>query len=162
LQAKNLIDSAQTFVEIVSRFKNISADKGFLEMVRSGIKASESIFELEEKLHANTVVMTTPVAYLSCSMNSKVLILSSLSSKNWTPRSIKELTNVHVLSKTWDDKMVYTEDMEERNQKEYLAMIMRSILKRCKERVITFESILSANGFENDGILSEYFDEIME
>jgi hypothetical protein len=69
---------------------------------------------------------------------------------------------VHVLSKTWDDKMVYTEDMEERNQKEYLAMIMRSILKRCKERVITFESILSANGFENDGILSEYFDEIME
>jgi len=162
LQAQNLIDSAQTFVEIVSRFKNISADKGFLEMVRSGIKASESIFELEEKLHANTVVMTTPVAYLSCSMNSKVLILSSLSSKNWTPRSIKELTNVHVLSKTWDDKMVYTEDMEERNQKEYLAMIMRSILKRCKERVITFESILSANGFENDGILSEYFDEIME
>jgi hypothetical protein len=162
LQAKNLIDSAQTFVEIVSRFKNISADKGFLEMVRSGIKASESIFELEEKLHGNTIVLTTPVSYLSCSMTSKVLILSSLSSKNWTPRSIKELTNVHVISKTWDDKMIYTEELEEKNQKEYLAMIMRSVLKRCEEKVITFESILSANGFENDGILGEYFDEILE
>jgi hypothetical protein len=52
--------------------------------------------------------------------------------------------------------------LEERNQKEYLAMIMRSILKRCEEKVITFESILSANGFENDGILGEYFDEILE
>ncbi|MDP4181774.1 MAG: hypothetical protein Q8942_11855 [Bacillota bacterium] len=162
LQAKNLIDSAQSFVEIVSRFKNISADKGFLEMVRSGIKAAESIYELEEKIDSNTVILTTPVAYLSCSINSKILILTSLSSKNWTPRSIKELTNVHVLTKTWDEKSIYTEELEEVNQREYLAMLIRAVIKRCGHKLITFESVLSANGFENDGILSEYFDEILK
>ena len=30
-----------------------------------------------------------------------------------------------------------------------------------REKVITFESMLSANGYENDGILSEYFDELI-
>jgi len=161
LQAKNLIDSSQTFVEIVSKFPNINADKGFLDMVRSGIKASESIFELEEKFDINAVSLTTAVAFLSCSIDTKVIILTGLSSKNWTPRSIKELTNVHVLTKTWDTNLIYTEQMEEENQKGYLAMLLRALLKRSGKKLVTFESNLSSNGYENDGILSEYFDEIL-
>lgn len=162
LQAKNLIDSARTFVEVVSRFKNINVDKGFIDMVRSGIKSSESIFELEEKLDGGSVLLSTPVAYMASSLKSKVTILTSLSSANWTPRSIKELTNVHVLTKTWDAGSVYTEEMEEQKQKNYLAMLMRIILKKCRDKLITYESNLSANGFENEGILSEYFDEIFQ
>lgn len=159
-QAKNLIDSARTFVDTVSRF-NRNAGKDFLQLVRSGVKAAESIFELEEKLGGDSVLMTTPVNYLAGSMKNKVVLLTSLSSRNWTPRSIKELTNAHVLTKTWDTDKVYTEELEESNQKHYLAVIMRSIVKRCGEKLITFESNLSANGYENDGMLCEYFEEIL-
>lgn len=160
LEAKNLIDSAGTFLYVVTRF-NRNASKDFLDMIRSGIKAAESIFELEEKLSGEFVILSTPVAYLASSLKSKVTILTSLSSKNWTPRSIKEMTNAHVLTKTWDRGAIYTEEIEESNQKHYLAVMMRAILKRCGEKLITFESALSANGFENDGILAEYFDEIL-
>ncbi|MCX7923464.1 MAG: hypothetical protein N3B21_15865 [Clostridia bacterium] len=160
LQAKNLIDSAQTFIEVVSRF-NKHASKGFLDMIRGGIKAAESIFELEENLTGDFVLMSTPIAYLASSLKSKVAIFTSLSSKNWTPRSIKELTNAHVLTKTWDENAIYTEELEEQNQKNYLAVLMRAILKRCGEKLITFESTISSNGFENDGLLAEYFDEIL-
>lgn len=160
LEAKKLIDSAQSFVDVVSRF-NRNASKDFLDVVRRGIKSAESIFELEEKLSGNFVLLSTPVAYLASSLQSKVTIITSLSSSNWTPRSIKEITNLHVLTKTWNPEDIYTEDIEEENQKRYLAVLMRSILKRCGEKLITFESVLSANGYENDGILSEYFDEII-
>lgn len=160
LEAKKLIDSAQTFVDVVSRF-NRNASKDFMDVVRKGIKSAESIFELEEKLSGNFVLMSTPVAYLASSLVSKVTILLSVSSSNWTPRSIKEISNIHVLTKTWDEKEIYTEEMEEANQKHYLAVLIRSLFKRCGERLITFESVLSANGYENDGVLAEYFDEIL-
>ncbi len=159
-QAKNLIDSARNFVDVVSRFKNMNANKGFLDMIRGGIKAAESIFELEENLHGNHVLLSTPIAYLASTLKNKVIILTGISSKNWTPRSVKELTNAHVLTKTWENDMIYTEELEEKHQKHYLAVVMRAMLKRCGERLITFESVLSANGQENDGILSEYFDEL--
>lgn len=160
LEAKKLIDSAQSFVDVVSRF-NRNASRDFLDVVRKGIKSAESIFELEEKLSGNFVLLSTPVAYLASSLESKVTIITSLSSSHWTPRSVKEITNLHVLTKTWNPKDIYTEDIEEENQKRYVAVLMRSILKRCGEKVITFESMLSANGYENDGILSEYFDELI-
>ncbi|MCX7709547.1 MAG: hypothetical protein N2484_06820 [Clostridia bacterium] len=161
LQAKNLIDSAQTFVDVVSRF-NRNASRDFLTMIRGGIKSAESIFEIEEKLEGDFVLLSTPVAYLASSLKNKVVILTSISSKNWTPRSVKELSNAHVLTKTWNPQDVYSEELEEQNQKHYLAVLMRAILKRCKGRLITFESNLSASGYENDGILSEYFDEILQ
>ncbi len=162
LQAKKLIDSARSFAQVVSRFSNINADKGFIDMVKSGIKSSESIFELEEKTDGGSVILATPAAYIAGSLKSKVMILTSLSSKNWTPRSIKELTNVHVLTKTWNTASLYTEELETKKQKQYLAILMRLLIKKCEDKLITFESDLSANGFENEGILSEFFDEILE
>jgi len=161
LEARNLIDSAGNFYEVVSKFKR-NANKDFLDMIRRGIKSSESIFELEEKLNGDYLILSTPSAFLASSLTTKVLIISGLSSKNWTPRSMKELTNNHVLTKTWNDGMIYTEDMEEKNQKEYAALIFRQIIKRCKERLITFESNISSNGFENDGILSTCIDSILK
>ncbi|MCX7842386.1 MAG: hypothetical protein N2489_04855 [Clostridia bacterium] len=160
LQAKNLIDSARTFADVVSRF-NMNASREFLAMVRRGIKSAESIFEIEERLGGDFVLLSTPVAYLASSLSNKVIILTSLSSRNWTPRSVKELSNAHVLTKTWEKGDIYTEEMEERNQKRYLALLTRALLKRCGEKLITFESNLSANGYENDGDLSEYFDSIL-
>jgi len=161
LQVKKLIDIAQSFFNIVTKFKR-NASKDFLEMIKGEIKASESILELEEKLDGEFVLISTPKAYLASPINRKVTIITSLSSENWTPRSIKELTNSRVLTKTWDAGMTYTEEIEEKNMNHYVATLIRTIIKRCGEKLITFESNLSASGYENVGILADYFDEIME
>lgn len=161
IHVKKMIDSAQTFVDVVSRFNNINVNKGYIEMVQSGIKVIENIFELDENIRSEAIYLSTPIAYLSSPIKNKVTILTSISSNNWSPRSIKEMANAHVLTKTWEVDKIYTEEQEEQNQKHYLAVFMRAILKRCGEKLITFESNLSANGYENDGILSEYFEEIL-
>lgn len=159
-QSKNLIDSAQNFIEVISKF-NRNANKDFLEMLNQGIKAAESIYELEEKINGGFVLLSTPVAFLASSIRAKVIIISGLSSDNWSPRSIKELTNNHVLTKTWDHDQVYTEDLEIKNQKNYLAVTMRALIKNCKDKLITFESNISSSGFENDGNLSLFFEQLL-
>jgi GTPase SAR1 family protein len=158
---KNLIEMAQAFIEVVSRFNNINVNKGFIEMVRGGIKSPESILEQEKGVSGEYVYLSTPSAYLSGTLKNKVTILTSISSNNWSPRIIKEMTNIQVLTKTWDINNIYTEEQEEMNQKHQLAVIMRAILKRCGDKLITFESNLSANGYENDGQLSIFFDDIL-
>jgi hypothetical protein len=105
LQAKKLIDSSKSFVEIVSRFDR-NGSRDFLRMLKSGIKGAESIFELEEKISGDYVLLATPVSYLASSLQSKVIILTGTSSENWYPRSIRELTNSHVLTKTWNPKHI--------------------------------------------------------
>ncbi|MEN8904941.1 MAG: UvrD-helicase domain-containing protein [Clostridiales bacterium] len=157
LQAKNLIDSAGNFIEVCGKF-NMNGNKDFLDMIKKGIKASESIFELEEKLSGDFVLLSTSSAYLAASLESKIIILTGISSENWTPRNMKEFTNNHVLTKTWNEKLLYTEEMEDKNKSEYMATLLRAVIKRCNDKIITFESNLSAGGYENNGILSEYFD----
>jgi hypothetical protein len=130
-------------------------------MVRGGIKSPESILEQEKGVSGEYVYLSTPSAYLSGTLKNKVTILTSISSNNWSPRIIKEMTNIQVLTKTWDINNIYTEEQEEMNQKHQLAVIMRAILKRCGDKLITFESNLSANGYENDGQLSIFFDDIL-
>lgn len=161
LAAKNLIDSSTNFRAIVSGFENINADKSFIEMIRGGVKAAETIFELEEKIEGNSVLISTPVAYLANSLCCKAMIFLDISSNNWTPRSIGEISNYHVLSKTWDVNQIYTEQLENINQMNNLGIIMRLLLKRCSGKVITFESNLSAGGFENNGILSDLISDML-
>lgn len=159
LQVGRLIDSARTFCEVVSRFGSVNVIKGYILTILGGMASGELVVENEESEEA--VLLAMPQTYLSKPLTSKVIILTSVSSKNWAPRNAKELTNAYVLAKTWNKDMVYSEELEEYNQKKYLAMMMRAVLKRCGERLITFESNLSAGGYENDGILSEYLDEIL-
>jgi len=98
------------------------------------------------------------MTYLSNSLEHKVMILIGLSSKNWLPRCIKELSNPYVLTPTWKETDIYSESLEEENQKQNIAVIMRALLKRCSEQFVTFESQYSGDGFENDGMLSDVFD----
>lgn len=160
-RVNHFISSCHNFIEVVARF-NRNANKDFLEMSIYGIKAADDFMELERSINSDFVILATPLSYLASTLKCKVLILTSLSSKNWVQRSMKELTNYHVLTKTWDVNNIYTEQMEEINQKHYLAVMMRAILKRCCDRVITFESNISANGYENEGILAEFFNELLE
>jgi hypothetical protein len=159
MKTNHFIGSARRFVDVVSRFNHLNANKGFIDMMGGEGIVLESISEIEESLKDETVILSTPAKYLASTLNNKVTILTSISSKNWTPRSIKEMTNMHVLTKTWNINEIYTEELEEKNQKQMLAVMMRAIMKRCSDKLITFQSNLSANGYENDGMLSEYFDE---
>jgi len=157
VQIKKLIDSATSFSETISKFGTIDSNKEFLKMIKGDIKSSESIFELEERMDEEAVTLSTPMTYLSNSMQSKIIIILGLSSDHWTPRCAKEISNPYVLTKTWNRGTIYSEEIEEENQRKNIAIIIRALLKRCSDKFITFESTYSGDGYENEGMLSEYF-----
>ena len=126
-------------------------------MIKGDIKSSESIFELEEKIDEDAVTLSTPMNYLSNSLKSKVILILGLSSDHWTPRCAKEISNPYVLTKTWEKGAIYSEEIEEKNQRNNIAILIRALLKRCSDKFITFESTYSGDGYENEGILSDYF-----
>lgn len=158
---KRLIDSAKNFGESVKRFGTIDVNREFLKMIKNNVKSAESIFEMEEEKDENSIIISTPLTYLSNSLDSKYMIIIGLSSDHWLPRCVKELSNPYVLTPTWNEDDIYSEELEERNQKTNIAIIMRALLKRCKEEFITFESRYSGDGYENDGILPEIFRTIL-
>jgi len=158
---KRLIDSAKNFSESVKRFGTIDVNREFLKMIKNNVKSAESIFEMEEENTENSIIFSTPLTYLSNSLTSKYMIIIGLSSDHWLPRCVKELSNPYVLTPTWNEKDIYSEELEEKNQRNNIAIMMRALLKRCEEEFITFESRYSGDGYENDGILPEVFRNIM-
>lgn len=157
---KKLVEAAENFDYVVSRFK-MNGGKHFLDVVYKGLGSPASIFELEEDLKEECVFLATPYVFLTSCLNSRVIILTSISSSNWYPRTVKEIANPHVLRKTWKTGEVYTEELEEQNRINHLALIIRAVVKKCREKLITFESNISANGFENNGLLSEYLNKTL-
>lgn len=156
-KAKMLIDNAETYSRTVSKF-NRKTGRDFIEMAEKLVKASENSFYQEEKLNGEHVILTTPAAYLSGTAVKKIVIICSLSSRNWSPARARQLTNQRVLGASWEKDKIYTSYQEDIDSKRFLAAMIRALVKKCSERIITFESQLSENGYENDGILSDVFD----
>ena len=157
IDIKRLIDSSHNFKETISRFNTIDVNKGFLSMVKNGVKSAESIFDMEERGGDNEIILCTPMTYLSNSLEHKVILMLGISSAHWTPRCAKEISNPYVLSPTWSVGDTYTEEIEAENQRKNIAIVLRALIKRCSEKFITFESRYSSDGFENDGMLPTLF-----
>lgn len=157
---KTLFGVASSFCESAQRF-GMDASKEFMSLLQSGIKISEETRITDEKYEEISVILTTPAKFLSSEKTSKVVILSGISSDNWRKRIVRELTNPRVINADWDKGLVYTEEMETRNSEKYLHSTIRAIMEKCEEKIYTFESDLSQNGFENDSEVSKSIKELI-
>lgn len=159
-KAKRLVDRAGDFCRMVSRFDR-NAGRDFLSSAGYRTSLGAGFRHAAEESGETDVILATPAAYLQAGYMSRVTVICGLSSKNWSPARIRELVNPDVLSGAWKEGKTYTAAHEEADRRLYLADIMRAVMRNCGERLITFESLLSANGYENDGMLPEIFDAIL-
>jgi len=155
-RVKILIDDAAAFEESYLAFGRNEA-KNFIQAVKYGFKYRNALFGVAKPYKDGCVILTTPFDFLAASINCKVIIISGIRSRNWTRRVVKELSNPYILTKTWIPGDVYSEDIEQNIQKRNLSSMMKSILRRCSEKLIIYDCELSANGYINDGLLGEYF-----
>ena len=159
-KAKRLIDRAGDFCGIVSRFDR-NAVRDFLSSSGYRTSLGAGARHTMESPGEMNVILATPTTYLQAGYMSRVTVICGLSSKNWSPARVRELVNPDVLSAAWKAGEIYTAADEEADRRLYLADIMRAVIRNCGERLITFESLLSANGYENGGVLPEIFDTML-
>lgn len=158
-----LIDTAEAFIKSLSPFGNhMDMGREFVLMFMEGAKQSETMIDVESALHDNGILLTTPMQYLSTSRHKKVQVWCDIRSTNWTPRDIKVFTNPYILSNLWDGVSPMTETDEERFMRDKLSTLVSCLLKRCNGKVILTSSQYSSQGYEDDGILANFWGSVLE
>lgn len=150
-----LIESAATFIKTMGTKYKGDLGKAFVEMVRQGVKPVETIQDLERKMYSEDMVIATPQAYLSSSLNRKVQIWMDAASHLWHRSDVEELSNPYVFSPVWKDGEVWTEELDEKYKILKCGVLAKRLMRRCPDMIILAESQYNQDGYENDGVLSE-------
>lgn len=158
-RAKKLIDQAADFCRTVSRFGR-NAGKDFAGAAGSRMNVRPGAYPGPAFENGENVTLATPASYLKSGVVSRVTVICGLGSRYWSPARSRELVNPNVLSASWGADRIYTAAAGEADRALYLADVVKAVVRNCGERLVTFESLLNANGHENNGILPEIFDSI--
>ncbi|MEF9991732.1 MAG: hypothetical protein RRZ84_06475 [Romboutsia sp.] len=152
---KKIINESETFIKNISLLnldKSKKKEKIFIEALKTNINDFYSSMEMEDGKNLNKVLITTPYSYISSNSNRKIQIWVDIGSNAWNMKIEKELSNVVVLRKSFEERRIYTDIMEESYKKYYLYNMIYSLLVNSKE-VYTFKSEYSINGYIQESIL---------
>lgn len=161
IKVRKMADAAFRYEGAASRLgRNIIKD--FTNLCRSQAFVQEDPVQDGGQPHDDYVVLSTPAAFLTGNLRCKAVVICSLSSRNWLQGGAGELYNPYVLNNRWNSEDAYTAAKDELNRWKQMTQTLGMVFKKCGERIITFESGLSENGFENDGPLPSLFDMILK
>ena len=152
---KKIIQESENFTENISLLginNNKSKEKIFIEALKSSIKDFYTLLELEDFKDEDLVVLTTPYTYISHNMKSDIQIWLDIGSNMWSMKSEKEISNVHVLKKSFIEGNIYTDDVEEFYKEYYLNNTIDNLLLNT-EKVYAYKSEYTVNGYIQEGSL---------
>lgn len=152
---KKIIQESENFTENISLLginNNKSKEKIFIEALKSSIKDFYTLLELEDFKDEDLVVLTTPYTYISHNMKSDIQIWLDIGSNMWSMKSEKEISNVHVLKKSFTEGNIYTDDVEEFYKEYYLNNTIYNLLLNA-EKVYAYKSEYTVNGYIQEGSL---------
>lgn len=152
---KKIIQESENFTENISLLginNNKSKEKIFIEALKSSIKDYYTLLELEDFKDEDLVVLTTPYTYISHNMKSDIQIWLDIGSNMWSMKSEKEISNVHVLKKSFIEGNIYTDDVEEFYKEYYLNNTIYNLLLNA-EKVYAYKSEYTVNGYIQEGSL---------
>lgn len=152
---KKIIQESENFTENISLLginNNKSKEKIFIEALKSSIKDYYTLLELEDFKDEDLVVLTTPYTYISHNMKSDIQIWLDIGSNMWSMKSEKEISNVHVLKKSFIEGNIYTDDVEEFYKDYYLNNTIYNLLLNA-EKVYAYKSEYTVNGYIQEGNL---------
>lgn len=154
---RNLIDSAENFRKAVSKIEEGEYGKDFnyefIRFIKSGTKAAESFFDIQDKFEKEYLMITTPILYSQVGKNHKIQIWTDVNSDGWTPRNVNELENPYVISKSWNDGNMYDFEIELKNKKKLMSTIIKTVMKKCTGDLYFYGSYYSMRGYEQESIL---------
>lgn len=152
---KKIIQESENFTDNISLLginNNKSKEKIFIEALKSSIKDYYTLLELEDFKDEDLVVLTTPYTYISHNMKSDIQIWLDIGSNMWSMKSEKEISNVHVLKKSFIEGNIYTDDVEEFYKEYYLKNTIYNLLLNT-EKVYAYKSEYTVNGYIQEGSL---------
>ncbi|HSQ87552.1 MAG TPA: hypothetical protein VLM92_01890, partial [Romboutsia sp.] len=152
---KQIIYESEAFTENVSLLgldKNKDKEKIFIEALKTTINDYYVVADIEELKTSEKVLITTPYSYISYNVNRPIQIWVDIGSNAWNMKIEKDISNVVVLRKSFEERRIYTDAIEEYYKKYYLYNMIYNLLINVKE-VYAYKSEYTVNGYIQESIL---------
>jgi hypothetical protein len=151
---KNIIYESESSIENI-KLLNISPKKEeqiFIEALKSTINDYYRVSDILDSKESDSIILTTPYSYISYDINRPIQIWVDIGSNAWNMKIEKDISNLVILRKSFKEKQVYTNEMEEYYKKYYLYNMIYNLLLESKE-VYAYKSEYSVNGYIQESIL---------
>ena len=120
---KNIIYESEAFIENIKLLginNNKEEEKVFIEALKSTINDYYRVSDIADLKESNSIILTTPYSYISYDINRPIQIWVDIGSNAWNMKIEKDISNLIVLRKSFKEKQIYTNEMEEYYKKYYL------------------------------------------
>ncbi len=151
---KDIIKQGDIFTEILENLNMDEKEKNevFVKCLKDNINDYYMSADIEDMKNSDKVIITTPYTYINANINRKIQLWLDVGSNAWNMKIEKDIANPLVLRKSFDEKLIYSDEMEDRNKRYYLYNLIYNLLLNSKE-VYAFKSEYSVNGFMQESML---------
>ena len=152
---KNIIQESETFTDNID-YLNLDSEKSkehiFIDVLKNNLKDYYLSKEIQDIKDDDSVIITTPHSFISLNINRPIQLWVDIGSNAWNMKIEKDISNVIVLRKSFDEKCIYTDDMEENYKKYYLYNMIYNLLDSATN-VYAYKSDYTVNGYMQESIL---------
>ena len=151
---KDIIKQGDIFSEILEELNIEEKEKYevFVKCLKDNINDYYVSADIEDMKNSDKVIITTPYTYISSNINRKIQLWIDVGSNAWNMKIEKDIANPLVLRKSFHEKEIYSDEMEDRNKKHYLYNLIYNLLLN-SEKIYAFKSEYSVNGFMQESML---------
>lgn len=122
-----------------------------MDMIHQGTVAADVIRMRE--IDPDAVILATPGAFFKSNRAFAHQFWLDCSSENWFPRSLRELNNPHLLSRSWQGE--WKGEIAARQQLEDAARMAAGLIYRSRASITLMVSEYNSLGLEQEGHLHE-------
>lgn len=155
ISCKEIIKQSESFSDILDNLE-IKDEKEigevFIKCLKSNINDFYMSSDIEDMKNSDKIIITTPYTYIGSNINRKIQFWIDIGSNAWNMRIEKDISNPLVLRKSFKEKEIYSDEIEEINKKYYLYNLVYNLLINSKE-VYAYKSEYSINGFMQESML---------
>ena len=151
---KDIIKQGDIFSDILDDL-SIHGEKKheiFIECLKDNINDYYMSADIEDMKNDDKIIITTPYIYINSNINRKIQLWLDIGSNVWNMKIEKDIANPMVLRKSFEEKKIYSDYMEESYKKYYLYNLVYNLLINSEE-VYGFKSEYSVNGFMQESIM---------
>ena len=151
---KDIIKQGDIFSDILDDL-SIHGEKKheiFIECLKDNINDYYMSADIEDMKNDDKIIITTPYIYINSNINRKIQLWLSIGNNVLNMKIEKYIANPMVLRKSFEEKKIYSDYMEESYKKYYLYNLVYNLLINSEE-VYGFKSEYSVNVVMQESIM---------
>ena len=129
-----LYDFSKVFIDNIKGFKNIK-DKNmeFFYTLRKGVKESETLFELDNKINFQGISLGTPLSFLKLNKKTQITIVLDTGSKLWNMNFVNFMQNPFLLNSSV--KGIYDWETNNLHKREELYNLLAGLIQATEKNI---------------------------